>query len=196
MFTAFFLVTTLAGAGTERVDRAEYLRLSTEIRSLSDRNAWTGVERAYVAAAATLQPLSYRDHVAGAAAAGARGDAATARQRLHLAHRLREDRKIVEWLWALDTDYGRVELTSALGVLLHPTQRPFDPSQARAVRFAAQSVAQSGLFVGLLPVGAYRLGDEEFQVQAGTSAVQVHTEVFRGRMRRRPARAERVMLHP
>jgi hypothetical protein len=193
---SLYILVWMSLAVADPVERAEYVRLSTEIQSLSERNAWSGVERAYAAAMATSHPMSHRDHVAGAMAAGARGDAATTRLRLQAAHRLREDRKIVEWLWALDTRYGSVELRAQPGTVLLATERTFDPSHGRAVLFAAQSLTQAGSFAGLLPVGVYSLGEMEFEVLSGPSRLEVIGAPEKVRSRRRPGRVERVMLLP
>ena len=44
----------------------------------------------------------------------------------------------------------------------------FDPLFRRSVEFAAAKVASTGYFEGLIPLGGYRLGDQEFTVIAGT----------------------------
>jgi hypothetical protein len=44
----------------------------------------------------------------------------------------------------------------------------FDPVFPRSVVFAAEEIKSTGFFEGLIPAGAYRLGDQEFTVTAGT----------------------------
>ncbi len=155
------------------VDRAEYIRLAGEIRNLADRQAWSGVERAYQAALLTQHPLAFRDHVAGAHAAAASGDVSAVRTRLHDAHQLEEDREIIEWLWNIDTDYGKVALTADVGIELVATEMSFDPARARAVAYAAEKLAETGTYQGLLPSGAYQVGDVVFFVTPGADEARV-----------------------
>jgi hypothetical protein len=44
----------------------------------------------------------------------------------------------------------------------------FDPRNRRSITFAAEKIGSTGYFEGLVPAGAYRLGDQEFTVTAGT----------------------------
>jgi len=184
----------MASATDHTIDRAEYVRLASEIRLLSERNAWRGVERAYQAALRTAHPLSFGDHVAGAYAARAVGDAGAVRRRLAHAHRLREDRRVVEWLWRLDHDYGEVALHAREGVALEAVSTAFDPAKVRAVEFASRTLASTGTFEGLLPEGSYHLGGTRFEVRSGQNVAEVAANASRRMRSRRPALPLRVML--
>ena len=198
MLTLHLLI-CLAGATVSEhasVDRAEYIRLAGEIRTLSERSAWRGVEQAYRAAVETSHPLAFGDHLAGAHAAGSAGDVLSVRQRLAEAHRLREDRTVIEWMWRLDRSYGKVDLVMPQGSELVAVAMPFDPAQAQAVRFATQSLLETGRFHGYLPEGRYRIGEVVFDARPGSELTEVvHTPSRRARLRR-PARRERVTLEP
>ena len=66
-------------------DQAEYTRLSQEIERLSQKGAWSGVERAFQTCLEMGLPLDHEDYVSGAHAARARGDVEAARDRLKAA---------------------------------------------------------------------------------------------------------------
>lgn len=150
-------------------DQAEYVRLQQEIERLAQRNAWAGVERTYDEMLATGIPLAFEDHLAGAHAARALGDVWGARQRLTAANAVREgDREILEWLWDIDSHYGRVSLSCNPGkhqVEMTAEAMPFNPDQRRAVEFAIAEVRDTCLFDGLLPQGNYRFGTYDVKVQ-------------------------------
>jgi len=180
-FLLLLAVSPLAQA--KDVDRAEYVRLAGEIRGLADRQAWSGVERAYQAALETEHPLSFRDHMSGAHAASASGDVAAVRERLFEAHQIEEDRKVVEWLWSIDNDYGKVSVVSKRGAELEAAKMPFDPARAKAVRYAAQTLCETGEYAGMLPAGAYQVGEVVFVVTAGVEAPLVSATGKRRRKR-------------
>jgi len=140
------------------VDQAEAIRLSQELEKLSKRNAWAGVERTYRALVKTQGPLTREDHTRGAHAAQALGKMAEARARLQLANKFGEDAEIMDWLWDIDSNYGRVFLAGDEGtVSLACKQMPFNPIQSKAVQYAIQEMSSRGVFEGLLPQGEYVL---------------------------------------
>lgn len=161
---------SLAQAGTaDDVVTGEYNRLSHQLRELSERNAWTGVERSYREIRSLGVPLSFADHMSGARAARALGDATSLKQRLGFANALSPGNSEVEgWLQEIARSYGQASLLCDPGKLeLLRDGLPFDPNQAAAVRFAQLQVTQRGKFEGLLPVGDYHFGQFDFKVSGG-----------------------------
>lgn len=168
--------TSFAGndASAHQIDQAEYTRLSQEVAKLAKRNLWAGVERNYRACVATGAPLSFEDHRAGAHAAAALGDVASAKERLRSAAALREDPEILNAMWEIDSAYGRVLFAGDLGeVSLSVESMPFNPTQAKAVQFAIAQVEEHGLFEGLLPKGRYTFAENTYEIQPRVSNVRV-----------------------
>lgn len=168
MFFAIALSFFLTGAAAadskdrkgpiEQVDQAEAIRLSQELEKLSKRNAWAGVERTYVALVKTNGPLTRDDHKHGAHAAQVLGKMSEARARLQLANQFGEDSEIMDWLWDIDSNYGRVFLAGDLETIeLRCLKMPFNPIQAKAVQYAVRQVEETGVFEGLLPQGEYEI---------------------------------------
>jgi len=151
------------------VDRAEEIRLTEELRALAQRQAWAGVDRIYRQLDERAAPLEYPELLAGATAARALGDAASARDRLLAAARLNATREVIDSLAAIDTHYGPVELnTTGRGpTILQAEDLPFDPEQRAAIEAARLAVARTGQFRGLLPQGRYVFGGEAFEVRPG-----------------------------
>ncbi len=155
-------------------DRAEYQRLSEEIEKLVTKNAWVGVENAYLALLATLVQPTAPDHLSGAHAARALGDVLSARTRLIAANALREDRAVLDWLFDIDSNYNRVYLACDPNTrTLDAVAMPFDPNQKRAVEFAQAGIAASGLFDGFLPAGDYQFGDMRIKVEPRVQSVSI-----------------------
>lgn len=177
--------------GAAAPDRAEYVRLGRELEQLAARNAWSGVERTYHKLRQTGIALGFEHHFAGAQAARALGDVHAARRRLDAAHALREDPQVVNWMFEIDSKYGRVTLACEPGkhrLELTAENVPFQPDMRQAVEFAARRVAERCAFDGLLPHGSYSFGGHPFVVQ-GVQAVKIdlrHAQpVDRGERRRR-----------
>ena len=106
----------------------------------------------------TQGPLTRDDHKHGAHAAQALGKMAEARARLQLANQFGEDAEIMDWLWDIDSNYGRVFLAGDLETIeLRCLKMPFNPIQAKAVQYAVRQVAETGVFEGLLPQGEYEI---------------------------------------
>lgn len=156
-------------------DRGEYQRLTEEIARLAAKNAWGGVERTFQLLLATGAPLSFEDWLAGAQSARVVGDAAATRQRLEAAKALREDRTVIDWLWSLDTQFGKVSLACDPDsyITLIPKQTPFDPDQMRAVEFARERVRSTCLFDGLLPAGQYEFHTRTLDVRPKVHTIQI-----------------------
>ena len=160
------------------VRAAEYTRLSEELEKLTQRGAWAGVERTYTALVATGMEPSFNDYVAGAYAARALGDIQQVRFRLDAAHAIHEDTEVINWMWDIDANYGRVWLAGDAGkVELSAAVMPFNPDQAKSVRFAIERVAETGSYDGYLPAGTYGFGAFEVKVvpRVQTTRIDVRT---------------------
>lgn len=161
---------------------AEHARLSDEMERLSQRQIWEGVDKTFRKLLRLEVPLTEKDYLTAAFAARELGRVLQVRDRLKEAARIHGTREIVDWLWDIDNNYGRVELVSvpARSSTLAPKVMPFDPNQRKAVEHAVRSVEDDGLFVGMLPKGEYTFSGQQFSVEAG---IDVRIEVS-PRMRR------------
>ncbi len=162
--------------------RAEHQRLSGEMEQLARRQIWVGLEDKFRKLVALGVEPSFEDWTHGAYAARALGDAMAARDRLEAACALQEDEELLGWLRSIDSQYGRVVLTTAppRSTDLVPAALPFAPDKRAAVEFAVQRVAEGGVFEGLLPAGGYRLADTDFSVEPG---IELRIEVSSRRQR-------------
>jgi hypothetical protein len=178
----FFLLSLCCSSAfaMDAASHAEAARLSGELLTLSERGAWGGAERMYLAASRTGVPLGHEAHVAGAESALEVGDIGTARDRLIAAVRERESREVIERLWEIDTQWGEVVLTVSPDVDLVVAVPAFDPIKTRAVKRAQAQMAQLGEFSGWLPTGHYTVGGRVFTVEAGES-VEVDVEATKRR---------------
>ena len=164
----------LAQPGDEDAEQAEYIRLSAEMKTLASKNAWEGVERTFQRLEHTGVPLKYQDYFLAAQAARAAGNIAAARDRLLKANDIKENREVMDWLWELDSSYGKVSLQCDPGTLqLEPESMPFHPDRAAAVRFAEKQVADTGTFEGYLPEGNYTFGKFEVTVAPRVQTVRI-----------------------
>src|SRR5690606_18766926 len=129
-------------------------------------------------------------HFAGVQAARALGNVYAARKRLAAAHALREEKQVIDWMFEIDSRYGRVTLACEPGrqrVELTAEAMPFQPDMRRAVEFAMGRVSEACAFDGLLPRGRYAFGGHAFTVE-GVQAVTIdlrHMEPLDRRDRRR-----------
>ncbi len=148
------------------VQMAEYRRLQHKIKALAQKNAWDGVERAYLELLATGVLPEFEDYMWGAHSARSIGDVTSTKRRLQRCNRIREEREVIEWLAQIEDQYGVVTLHGDPGkVELQPEQLPFDPIQAKSIEFAQQQITATGTFDGLLPAGNYVFGPFELQVR-------------------------------
>ena len=153
---------------------AEYVRLSEEIEKLAQRNAWPGVEKLFQELLATGEAPSFDDWIIGAHSARATGDIGAARERLYKANEIREEREVLDTLWEIDSNYGKVWLAGDLGrVEFKCDQMPFEPDAAQAVTFAQTRVAETGMFSGYLPQGDYWFGEQKVSVQPRVQEVRI-----------------------
>ncbi|MED5371478.1 MAG: hypothetical protein VX899_10720 [Myxococcota bacterium] len=162
-------LSTLAFAGDR--EQAELERYSEDLATLSERQAWEGVERTYE----KIMELAGVDiprevHMQGAHAARATGDMSAVLERLERAQEVEKDDETAQWINEINQSYSRVELIVPKGVVLVPEMMPFAPDQRLQVEKAAQALKDEGQFSGLLPVGNYTLGGVGFEVVAGITA--------------------------
>ena len=186
-FTAF--QPDLAFAGEQ--EAAEHQRYLEEMRKLSGRNAWTGVERNFKLLLKLQddgEVLTAEDWLLGAQAARNLGNMTSCRERLAASVRIKPEREAVGLLEEIDRSYGVVELSSDKGLeaALAPAAMPFIPDQRKAIEYAQAQVAENGAFEGILPAGTYTFGAEEFVLSAGTAVVQIELEALSGRSSSEP----------
>ncbi len=150
-------------------DGAERTRLLDEANRLAARNAWAGVERAYVGLVGTGCDLRFDEHFLGAQASRHLGDTNQVYERLGAAAALERRPEWVEELAAIDASYGRVELKGdpRHRPVLSREAMPFAPDARLSIEFAMQVVANTGSFRGMLPTGDYVIGDRAFSVATG-----------------------------
>jgi hypothetical protein len=154
--------------------QAEYYRLSDELKKLAHRQAWGGAARRFADLEELGLPLNYDHWLAGAMAARNLGDTQSAYNRLTEAAKLEGNHEVVDWLWSLDTQFGRVSLRSEVKrPALTVSQMPMIPDQRAAVQRAQLLVTQSGEFTGMLPAGDYTLSGHSFTVSPGPQAVEI-----------------------
>jgi hypothetical protein len=164
------LVGALAPPVAQACDEAEKLRLTEEQKKLASRNAWTGVERAYNSLLKTKCDLEFDQYLLGAEAARYLGKTWEQYERLTAAKEFDPQPEIVESLQAIDAAYGRLDITGdprRRPQLVRP-EMPFAPDQRKSIEWAQTVVSETGSFYGMLPQGAYTVGDLEFTVEPGS----------------------------
>ena len=189
------LLVTLAFAdeqsGASAMDaatQAEYWRLHDEMERLAKRQVWTGVARLYnemIELEGVV--LTYDDYVAGAMAARHEGDVLEAYERLTAAAKIDGTREVIEWLWSIDTAYGRVTLvTDPPGPsTLDIETMPMLPDQRAAVEAARRQVEEEGDYDGMLPEGTYTFADQTFTVTPGPKEVRIEVTPLDDKKKRR-----------
>ncbi len=180
-------------AEISRAAQAEYYRLHDECQKLARRQVWAGVERLYLEMEATGAVLDYDDYLAGAMAARDAGDVLLAYERLTEAAKLNGTREVIDWLWSIDTAYGRVELrTEPLGSAeLSVAAMPMLPDQRAAVEAAQRQLKESGTYTGMLPAGTYTFAGQEFTVTPGPKEVMILVRPAEDPKKRGPKDPER-----
>ncbi|MBN1335786.1 MAG: hypothetical protein JXB39_07475 [Deltaproteobacteria bacterium] len=167
-----FVVSALLAAEVQAgsFEEGEHVRLSEEMRRLAKRNAWKGVEAAYREMQALEGvALTYDDHYLAAQAARGLGDINAVHERLTRASDLERTEEVSAWLAELDASYGTVDLGSRRKdpVRLVANQMPFAPDQRASIEAAANAIATTGRYQGLLPAGEYSFGGQAVSVKAG-----------------------------
>jgi hypothetical protein len=161
---------------------AEQYRLREEMAALAEKNAWSGVERTFTSLQALGLPLSLEDMTLGALAARNEGNMLAALERLQRAVQLAPQEAgtpaYAEAQAASDDLKARYNFVH---VVIHETgkkvpnierpEMPFSPEDRKAIAYAQERIATNRAFMGLLPVGSYRLVDQTFEVQPFTANV-------------------------
>ena len=166
------LSTTATAIRTVSPAGAQHIQFQEEIRHLSERNAWKGVETAFQGIL-SLQTQGERptaeDWMAGAQAARGLGRAMDVRLRLVQAYALAPSSDTVKWLNDIEANYGAVSLRNERKepVVLESTSAPFAPDLRAAIDAANQTLTDTRRFEGLLPRGAYQFGGETLLVTPG-----------------------------
>lgn len=159
---------------------AEHTRLADEMKRLSGRNAWKGVDDAYkrleALAADEGLTLTYRDHFLGASAARELGDINAVYTRLQRALALEKTEEVTSWLADLNQNFGQISLRIDSKYpgdrSLSISEMPFDPAQRRVIEAAQLALQQSRTYQGILPLGSYTFGDKTFTIDAGGAAAK------------------------
>ncbi len=169
-------------AATRRAVHGEMDRLSGEIKALGRRQIWVGVERKYSQLLKLEVPAPAQVHLVAAYSARERGDLLEVHSRLMRAASVEPSEVVIDWLYDLDHNYGRVELNAERkrSVVLVVREMPLDPNRRKAVEAAVKSCANQGQFNGLLPRGAYQFYGQDFNVEPGIAVlVEVSPRVRR-----------------
>jgi hypothetical protein len=168
---SLFLSLVLANSTVHAADvgAAEHIRLSGDIEQLASRQLWAGAEKKFAELEKLGVEMSYEDLLHGAYAARALGNAQHAYDRLKVAARIKGTREVVDWLYAIDANYGQVILlaTPPRGVTLEAAEMPFEPDQRVCVEATVELVKKEGGFTGLLPRGTYTFAGQQFTVEPG-----------------------------
>ena len=163
-------------------EQAEINRLSDEIRVLARRQVWSGVERKYKQVGALDGTVQSDVHLTAAYSARETGDLLEVYERLLRAATGKANKAVVDWLWDLDHNYGRVTLVAdrRRTAKLSIRDMPLDPNRRTAVEAAILACKDEGEFNGLLPRGEYEFDGQEFKVEPGiTVRVEVSPKMRR-----------------
>jgi hypothetical protein len=164
-----------AHAGRPTDAGAEVQRLVLEMEQFAGRNAWSGVDRAYldlVELGEKGAELPQSAHVLGAHASKALGSTYDIWTRLTRAEALGPTEEIQTWLATIWANYGLVQLEVApswkakieLGAKL---DKSFAPDQLATVTQARETLQTERFYKGLLPHGSYEFGYLHFDVFGG-----------------------------
>jgi hypothetical protein len=155
--------------------KAEYQRLADRLHYLVKKNNGKATRKIYLELAALGLPLSYADLLIGAQVHRAQGNVQGAYLCLQEAARMRGTREVIDWLVAIDTQYGRVELAVENGMprVLKPERVPILPDQKAAIELAQALIGESGTFEGFLPRGVYTLAEQRFELRSGRHTLEL-----------------------
>lgn len=164
-------------AHAQSADEAERTRLSEEMKRLSTRNAWRGVDESYRRLEALMEKgvvVSYKDHFLGAQAARELGDLNGVYVRLQRAKAAEDTEEVRAWLGDIEANYGpvklRVDPKFGGDASLAIAEMPFAPDQRRAIEAAQIALKDTRSYNGLLPLGAYTFGGQAFEIKPGGGA--------------------------
>lgn len=164
---------------------AEVLRLREEMGSLAAKNQWKGVDRLYQKLLADALPARAVDHLLGAQAAANLGEPLAAVERLEAllaADSTIEDIPVREKARAQLDDllarYGKVEIVVGEKRLpgLVRFELPFGTEERDAIQRAREVILETHAYRGLLPLGAYMLDGQKFEVVASEAWQKVTVE--------------------
>ena len=164
---------------------AEHTRLQEEMLRLSQKNAWAGVDRTYRLLEDLPVDLTLDDHLFGAEAAMETGDMLTGLLRLQrgLEGELQSSDPASPFQQAkgkigeLQAQYGMVHIVLAndnIVPALFRSPMPFSARERTAISYAQSQLVEEREFMGLLPIGTYRLDVEQIEVIAGQAVQEVH----------------------
>ena len=172
LLATLVLLSPAANAG-KKEDLAEGFRLLQEMDRLVAKGAWGGVERAYInLCALDGMPVSPEVHLLAAQASRQRGDLTTTWVRLkrvleidglHEAAHLQIATIEVNYAYVTVKIHRRWKGDRTLEAL----DLGFTPEYHTVVGLARGSLEETGRYDGLLPLGRYRLGYEDFEVIGG-----------------------------
>lgn len=159
---------------------AEHTRLSEEMRRLGSRNAWRGVEAAYLKLEELEKKgvkLTFDDHLLGAQAARDQGQITQVYKRLRRAEAIRPADEVKGWIAEILASFGEVRIARddrwEGDTSIVPAEMPFAPDQRAAIGAAQAVFDATGLYDGLLPFGQYTVGGKAFDVAQGGARVEV-----------------------
>lgn len=148
---------------------ARLVQLRETIEKLAAKNHWNGVERQWTELVALDLPIPVELWRIGAQAARLRGDTWNAYQRLVQVLKLTpDDPDALAQMREIRDHYGRVTVwrVEATPIALTAAETPFHPDQRASITFAAETLAETGGFDGMLPRGTYTLGPHSLVVGA------------------------------
>ncbi|MFT4975555.1 MAG: hypothetical protein ACI8S6_001442 [Myxococcota bacterium] len=172
---ALFCASALAQAPDPAII-AEQTRLVSELQKLAARETWEGVEGLYrqlLTLEAQGSPLTYAEHILGAQAARASGNATATHTRLLRAVALRETPLARDWISEIEARYGQASIQIPARRrdenTLAAVRMPFQSDQRFAIDYARDALSADARFSGLLPAGDYTIGDKTFSILPGTT---------------------------
>lgn len=158
---------TLAAAQPDKAVTAEVRRIGEEMVSHASAGRRQPLQREYRNLLALTSEISPELHVLAADAALAEGEVAEAVARYQrVPSDAAQAARVADVLADIATRYGTVRLSGTPGTELTAAMR-FNPEELAAVSHAREVVEKSGVFVGLLPSGAYGLDGKSFEVKPG-----------------------------
>lgn len=171
------LIAVVAPAVAGQSERdAEAYRLHAELDRLSQKRAWSGVDRTYDRLVA-LKDVTIRTsaHLAGAQAAMERGDIRAAwdrAQRAAAAASGPEDlEKASSWIADFYVNYGEVSIECSVAfkdkLELVSRDASFNPVNRVVLEHVQQQLDADRTFVGYLPMGRYSVAGWEFEIIGG-----------------------------
>jgi|GEM_PF-4708222 len=171
---------------TQTADAAEIRRITADMKSLAQRNAWSGVERAYKQMLELDGQIPGEVHALAAQAAQTAGDVRETQMRYRKAKAAGYDADLA--LASIDDNFISAYISTqaqrpksdkkaeAGAPVLSIASMPFAPNARKAIEFAQKEFAKSWAFNGMLPHGSYTLEHDgrttTFEVASFSGRVQ------------------------